>query len=177
MRPFPILHRLRAGRSATAAATSTEQDVRALCKRAALALSLAVATLAGTGCVSTTTPPLPIAAAPFPTEDLPAQCVVSYAALLDLADLATRYGHASSVFLDALGNLSDKLSDCLTQADGPHTPSRQQETLTLHPVAAHSTGATDTSPARDAMTHAPASIRHTPRIDAPNPLASALQNA
>lgn len=168
MRPFPLLHRLRTGRPATAATASTKRDVCSPCRRAALALSLAVTTFAATGCVSTpTTPPPPIAAAPFPTEDLPAQCVVSYAALLDLADLAKRYGHASSVFLDALGNLSDKLSDCLAQADDPHAPSRQQEALTLHPVAARSTVAPDPS-------HAPVSIPHTPRIDAPNPLVNAL---
>ncbi|HUC16402.1 MAG TPA: hypothetical protein VMA37_01805 [Acetobacteraceae bacterium] len=57
--------------------------------------------------------------APPSSYDLPARCVVQYKALLDLAALARHYGNASPVFLDALGDMADRLSDCLS---GPGAP-------------------------------------------------------
>jgi hypothetical protein len=48
---------------------------------------------------------------------LPSQCTTQYAALLDVAALARRYGRSSSVFADALDALADQLDDCLSQAE------------------------------------------------------------
>ncbi|MEQ5842902.1 hypothetical protein N0A02_25940 [Paraburkholderia acidicola] len=144
MRFFPNPLRLSANRSASAktrdtAPSSPHTDFasRSRRKRIALALSIAVATLADAGCVATVPPPPspPIDAVPFATAELPPQCVVSYVALLDLAELARRYGRASSVFLDALGDLSDQLNNCLKQADDARTPGRLPESPMLHAIA------------------------------------------
>ncbi|BCQ57994.1 hypothetical protein [Burkholderia gladioli] len=51
---------------------------------------------------------------PAPSADLPPECVVRYAALLDLAQLAYRYGPDASTFVNAIGELARSLDDCLS---------------------------------------------------------------
>jgi hypothetical protein len=90
-------------------------------RRMAVALLVATATLATDGCTFLRPPtPAPITASPLPVPsyDLPAQCTVTYAALLDLAELARRYGKLSGVFLNALGDLTGQLDDCLSDRQG-----------------------------------------------------------
>ena len=48
----------------------------------------------------------------------PAPCMTEYRALLDLADLARRYGPSAGVFLDPLGDMFGQLDDCLAAAQG-----------------------------------------------------------
>jgi hypothetical protein len=57
-------------------------------------------------------------------------CKVEYAAVLDLADVARRYGPSAGVFLDALGDLFDQLQECLDHArTRAHTDGRGTEIL------------------------------------------------
>ncbi|MDN7755037.1 hypothetical protein [Burkholderia gladioli] len=51
---------------------------------------------------------------PAPSADLPPECVTRYAALLDLAQLAHRYGPDASTFVNAIGELARSLDDCLS---------------------------------------------------------------
>ena len=55
-------------------------------------------------------------ASPEHTSRLPAACAYAYGALLDAATLARSYGRASSLFVDAIGQLTWQLDDCLSQA-------------------------------------------------------------
>ena len=52
------------------------------------------------------------------TRGPPAPCMTEYRALLDLADLARRYGPSAGVFLDPLGDMFGQLDDCLAAAQG-----------------------------------------------------------
>jgi hypothetical protein len=61
--------------------------------------------------------PVPVALLPVASLGLPSQCTMQYAALLDLAALARRYGRSSGVFADALDAVAGQLDDCLSQAD------------------------------------------------------------
>ncbi|REG52426.1 hypothetical protein B0G80_8978 [Paraburkholderia sp. BL6669N2] len=47
---------------------------------------------------------------------LASQCTVPYAALMDLAQLARRYGNSSANFLDALYGMTAQVDKCLSQA-------------------------------------------------------------
>ncbi|WP_186029423.1 hypothetical protein [Burkholderia gladioli] len=71
---------------------------------------------------------------PAPSADLPPECVARYAALLDLAQLAHRYGSDASTFVNAIGELARSLDDCLSGVH-PAAPAsvlpttRQRDTL------------------------------------------------
>ncbi|MBW5288154.1 hypothetical protein [Burkholderia gladioli] len=52
---------------------------------------------------------------PAPSADLPPECVARYAALLDLAQLAHRYGPDASTFVNAIGELARSLDECLSE--------------------------------------------------------------
>ncbi|MGN4111292.1 hypothetical protein ACS0X5_18800 [Burkholderia gladioli] len=52
---------------------------------------------------------------PAPSADLPPECVARYAALLDLAQLAHRYGSDASIFVNAIGELARSLDECLSE--------------------------------------------------------------
>ncbi|WP_186075387.1 hypothetical protein [Burkholderia gladioli] len=52
---------------------------------------------------------------PAPSADLPPECVTRYAALLDLAQLAHRYGPDASTFVNAIGELARSLDECLSE--------------------------------------------------------------
>lgn len=70
---------------------------------------LAAATLATFMKLSPPPAPVPVTDTPPPN----ASCVAEYSALLDLAELARRYGHSGGVFLDPLGEMFDQLDQCL----------------------------------------------------------------
>lgn len=53
-----------------------------------------------------------------PPSDSQGHCVVEYSALLDLADLARRYGQSAGIFLDAIGDMVDQLDACLSGSGG-----------------------------------------------------------
>jgi hypothetical protein len=55
-------------------------------------------------------------ASPEHTSTLPASCAYAYGALLDVATLARSYGRGSSVFVDAIDQLTRQLDDCISQA-------------------------------------------------------------
>jgi hypothetical protein len=61
---------------------------------------------------------LPMASAKPPSvaSAPPAPCAAEYSALLDLAELARRYGPSAGVFLDPLGDMFEQLDECLTAA-------------------------------------------------------------
>ncbi len=63
--------------------------------------------------VTVPSPRLPVAAA-----DVPTQCAVDYAAVLDVLGLAQRYGSSAAVFQTAFDDLMTQLGDCLAGASG-----------------------------------------------------------
>lgn len=52
----------------------------------------------------------------------PAPCAAEYSALLDLAELARRYGPSAGIFLEPLGDMFDQLDQCLMAAQGEAWP-------------------------------------------------------
>jgi hypothetical protein len=59
----------------------------------------------------------------------PGDCTVEYAAVLDLAAIARRYGQSAAVFLDALGDLFDQLQECLDHTGAQRTEGADTEVL------------------------------------------------
>lgn len=55
-------------------------------------------------------------AAPVIASAPAAPCAAEYNALLDMAELARRYGPAAGMFLDPLGDMFDQLNQCLETA-------------------------------------------------------------
>ena len=72
------------------------------------------------GLIGSCTIPAPstsMASAKLPDPPPPGPCVAEYSALLDLADLARRYGSSAGIFLHPIGDVVDQLDACLAASD------------------------------------------------------------
>jgi hypothetical protein len=91
---------------------------------ARLGLVLATGALAGACAEPQAAAPAPMAPAPTVASAPPGPCATEYNALLDLADLARRYGPSAGLFLDPLGDMFDKLDQCMSAAQDAAQPAR-----------------------------------------------------
>lgn len=88
----------------------------------------------------------------------PAACAAEYRALLDVADLARRYGQSAGIFSDPLGDMFDERDQCLTAARGDAWPPN----ASLTPI--RTDGASEQGPASSEHTQDHAS-RIRPYVD------------
>jgi hypothetical protein len=89
-----------------------------------LGLMLAISGLAAACASPPPAPPVAMPGAPTLASAPPAPCAEEYRALLDLADLARRYGPSSGIFLDPLGDMFEQLDQCLSAAQDEARPAR-----------------------------------------------------
>lgn len=91
-------------------------------------------------------PPTPLMPPPSPSAPvvgLPPACALQYNALLDLADLARRYGPSAGMFLDPLGDMFDQLDHCLSGGSPPRSSVSRDASLDGRNAAMVSRASTD----------------------------------